>query len=239
MKIWFKDGTEKDFADLRNANLSEANLSNANLRNANLSYANLRNANLRGANLSEANLSEANLRGANLSYANLSYANLSYANLSNANLRNANLSYANLRNANLSDANLSNANLRGANLSYANLSNAVGLLNPLEFLKENFMQTDKGFIVYKIFDMQYISPSSWIIEEGSVITEVVNYDACSECACGINFATKEWIEKNTNKEYVIWKCLLAWEGLATLCVPYNSDGKARCGKLLLIESAKY
>jgi hypothetical protein len=233
MKIWFKDGTEKDFADLRNADLSNANLSNADLSNANLSYANLRNANLRNANLSEANLSEANLSNANLSYANLSYANLSEANLSNANLR-----YADLSNANLSDANLSEANLSEANLRNANLSEANGLLNPLEFLKENFMQTDKGFIVYKIFDMQYISPSSWIIEEGSVITEVVNYDACSECACGINFATKEWIEKNANKEYVIWKCLLAWEGLATLCVPYNSDGKARCGKLLLLEIEK-
>jgi hypothetical protein len=145
---------------------------------------------------------------------------------------------ANLRGADLSDADLRGANLRGANLRGADLSGANGLFNPLEFLKENFMQTEKGFIVYKTFNNQYSSPSSWMIKEGSVITEVVNYDASSECACGINFATREWIEKNVNKECVIWKCLLTWEGLATLCVPYNTDGKARCGKLLLLKIEK-
>jgi hypothetical protein len=186
MKIKFKDGSEKEFADLRNANLSDADLSYADLRYANLSYA------------------------------NLSYADLRYANLSYADLRYANLSYANLR--------------------YADLSYAVGLLNPLDFLKNNFAQTDKGFIVYKTFGNQYQSPTSWVIAENSVITEVVNYDRCCECACGINFATKDWINKNTRGD--IWKCLLTWEGLATLCVPYNTDGKARCGQLTLIEIEK-
>jgi uncharacterized protein YjbI with pentapeptide repeats len=71
MKIKFKDGTEKDFANLRNADLSNAcmgnadlsnaDLSNADLSNADLSYANLRNADLRGASLSNANLSKAYL----------------------------------------------------------------------------------------------------------------------------------------------------------------------------------
>jgi len=155
-----------------------------------------------------------------------------------ANLIDAHLSGADLSDADLSDADLSDANLSDAHLIGANLSGAIGLLNPLEFIKANFTQTDKGFIVFKSFNMQYIAPSSWVIQEGSVITEVVNYDRCSECACGINFATKEWIQKNVNKEYVFWKCLLTWEGLATLCVPYNTDGKARCGQLILIEIEK-
>jgi len=229
MKISFKDGSEKDFADLRNANLRNADLRYADLRNANLSAANLIAADLRNADLRYANLSAADLRYANLRYADLSYANLSYANLSAADLR-----YANLRNADLRYANLSYANL-----SAANLSATLGILNPLDFLKENFVQTDKGFIVYKSFNNQYAPPSSWIIKEGSFITEVVNYDPCSECACGINFATKKWIQANVdNKECVIWKCLLSWEGLATLCVPYNTDSKARCGQLLLVEIEK-
>ena len=166
-------------------------------------------------------------------FADLSGADLSYAKLSGKDLSNADLSYADL-----SYAELPNAKLRRAKLSGADLSGVVGLLNPLEFIKANFTQTDKGFIVYKMFHSQYVPPSSWIIEEGSVITEVVNYDVCSECACGINFATKEWIQKNVNKEYVFWKCLLTWEGLATLCVPYNTDSKARCGQLLLVEIEK-
>jgi len=216
MKISFKDGSEKDFANLRNANLRNADLRNANLRNADLRYA--------------------NLSAADLSYADLRYANLRNADLRNADLRNANLSYANLSAADLRNADLRNADLSYADLRYANLSATLGILNPLDFLKENFVQTDKGFIVYKSFNNQYAPPSSWIIKEGSFITEVVNYDPCSECACGINFATKKWIQANVdNKECVIWKCLLSWEGLATLCVPYNTDSKARCGQLLLVE----
>ena len=219
MKISFKDGSEKDFANLRNANLRNADLRNADLRNADLRYANLSAADLSYADLRYANLRNADLRYANLRNADLRYADLSYADLRNADLRNADLSYA--------------------NLSAANLSATLGILNPLDFLKENFVQTDKGFIVYKSFNNQYAPPSSWIIKEGSFITEVVNYDPCSECACGINFATKKWIQANVdNKECVIWKCLLSWEGLATLCVPYNTDSKARCGQLLLVEIEK-
>jgi hypothetical protein len=255
MKIRFRNGTEKEFmdlsgADLRNADLSSADLSDANLRDANLSSADLRDANLSSADLRDANLSSADLSNADLSSADLSDANLSSANLSSAdlssadlsgaNLRDANLSSADLRDANLSSANLSSADLSGANLRNANLRNAdlssaIGLLNPIDFLKENFVQTDDGFVVYKTFNRQYSSPSFWILKGGSFITEVVNYDPCCDCACGINFATKEWIQKNIDKEPVVWKCLLTWEGLATLCVPYNSDGKARCGQLLLIE----
>ena len=102
-------------------------------------------------------------------------------------------------------------------------------------MQENFEQTDKGFIVYKVFGHSYISPSAWKIEEGAIITEIVNNNPSCECACGVNFGSKDWIKTNVNCEKVVWKCLLAWESLATLCVPYSTDGKARCGQLLLMK----
>jgi hypothetical protein len=214
--------------------LSNANLSGADLRDTNLSSANFSGANFRDADLRYANLSNADLRGTDLRGANFRDADLRYANLSNANLSGADLRGANLSNANFNGANLSDADLSGANLSNANLSDATGLLDPLVFLKENFEETRDGFVVYKTFNSEFKSPTMWIIAEKSVIKEIVNYDRCCGCACGINFATLKWIENNS-KQQEIWKCLLTWESLATLCVPYNTDGKARCGQLVLIE----
>ena len=59
---------EKNFANLRYADLRDANLQGANLRGANLRDANLRGVNLRDADLRGANLRYANLRGANLEF---------------------------------------------------------------------------------------------------------------------------------------------------------------------------
>ena len=201
-------------------NLSGASLSNANLRGADLSGADLRGANLSDADLSGADLSGADLRGADLSDADLSDANLSDANLSDANL---------------SDANLSNANLSDANLSNANLSNAKHLLNATEFLSK-FQQDALGVIVYKRIGNQttYSPASHWVIEPGALLTEVPNSDRSNLCGCGVNFATLEWCQKEY-RGADIWKCRINWIDLADVCVPYNTDGKARCAKLTLLE----
>jgi uncharacterized protein YjbI with pentapeptide repeats len=191
---------------------------------------------------SKANLSGANLSGAILSNANLSEAYLRGANLPNADLSNADLRGANLRDANLPEANLSGANLRGANLSNAdlsdaNLSGSKGLLNPSEWLLNNFQSNEKGIIVYKGFgNTTYKSPNNWKIKEGSQLTETVNRNATEDCGCGINFGTLNLIKKNYPKS-IIWKCLIEWIDLANVVVPYNTDGKARCGKLKLIRKA--
>jgi len=222
-------------ANLSSANLSYANLSYANLSYANLSYANLSYANLSYANLSSANLSSANLSSADLSYADLNSANLSYANLSSANLSSADLSYADLNSANLSSANLSSANLSSANLSSANLSSVKGLLNPQSWLKENFKFNKKGLIVFKGFgNTQYPIKSDWLIKKGSVISEECDSCRVDDCGCGVNVATKKWIE-NQYPDAVIWECLIEWKDLVGVVVPYNTDGKFRCNRLRLIK----
>jgi hypothetical protein len=196
----------------------------ANLSSANLSGADLRNADLSNADLSSADLSNANLLSANLSNANLRYANLRYANLRNANLSNANLRYANLR----------YANLRNANLSGANLSQSKGLPTAREFMSK-FDTDGLGVIVYKrIGKTEFGIPDTWKIEPGSFIEEVVNPLPILDCACGVNFGTLEWCSANYT-EVALWRCRIRWIDLADVVVPFNSDGKARCGRLELLE----
>ena len=200
---------------------------------ANLSEANLRGADLRGANLRGAYLRDADLREADLRGADLRGANLSEANLRGANLRGANLSGADLRGAYLREADLREADLRGADLRGADLSQVKGLLNPIDYIKEHFKTTSDGIICYKTFGEHYQSPSNWIISPGSVIEEVVNYLPNCDCASGVNVATLDWAKKQTSGE--IWKCLIRWEWLPGIVVPYNTDGKIRAAMVQLIE----
>ena len=201
-------------------------LSGADLRRANLSGADLRRANLSDANLSDADLSGADLRRANLSGADLRRANLSDADLSDADLSGADLSGADLRRANLSDADLSGANLSGSQ----------GLLDAINFMEAHFERTDDGYIVYKSFNSSYDAPDRWKIEPGEVIEEVVNPDRTRECGCGINVAPLEWVRNdNYNQPY---KLLIRWEWLPGVVVPYNTDGKIRCSKAQILETAE-
>ena len=169
--------------------------------------------------------------------ADLREADLSEANLRWANLREADLSGADLREANLCGADLSGANLREAELRWADLSGCKGLLSPIDYLKENFEKTKKGYICYKIFHTNYPVPDYWKIKENSIITEVVNPSRTTDCACGVNVGTLKWV-KDHNDGDKIWKCLIEWEWLVNMVVPYNTDGKIRCEKVRLLEVNK-
>ena len=161
--------------------------------------------------------------------ANLSEANLSGANLSVAKLRGANLRGADLSEADLSEADLSEADLRGANLS-----GVVGFFNKAEFFNKNFVKIEKGYVVYKaFFNTHYNIPAGWEIKQGSFITETANPTTTQECGCGVNFGTLEYVQNNY-KNSEIWECLLLFEDMPSLVVPYDSDGKCRCEKLQLI-----
>ena len=190
-------------------------------------------ADLRRADLRRADLIMANLRRADLSGADLSGANLSRADLSGADLSGANLSGANLSEANLSGANLSGANLIMANLSGANLSRAKGLLSAANYLDAHFDRTTDGYIVYKTFGSMYAPPQNWKIEHGAIIEETANHDRCTECGSGINVAPLKWVKEKYHGD--IWKCLIKWEWLPGVVVPYMTDGKIRCEKLQLLE----
>ena len=168
---------------------------------------------LMGEGGSRSDLRGADLRGANLSGADLSDADLSYANLRGANLRYADLRYADLRSA--------------------DLSGAKGLLQTVNFMEAHFERTAEGYIAYKTFNEVHPAPKAWRIEAGSTIEEVVNFDRCTECGCGINVAPRQLVE--TSYKEKIWKVLIRWEWLCGVCIPYNTDGKIRCEKVELME----
>jgi uncharacterized protein YjbI with pentapeptide repeats len=197
---------------------------------ANLSGAYLSAAYLKGADLSGADLRGADLRGADLRRADLSDTDLSFADLSGANLSDADLRCADLRRANLSDA-----DLRRANLSDADLSGAEGILNPIEYIEKNFEKTKEGIIVYKSFDENYTPNPNWKIEEGSIIEEVVNPLPTITCGCGINVATKEWAKRRCDNNNQFWECLIRWEWLVGVVVPYQTEGQIRASKVQLIK----
>jgi len=215
-------------ADLRAANLSHADLSGADLCAAQLVSAKLNQADLSGADLSRANLLGADLRGANLTSTTLGWADLTNANLSGADLSDADLSDANLRNANLSGAVLSDANLSGAVLS-----SATGLLNAIDWMAQNLERTDVGYVVYKQFGNYYKPSSAWEVAPGAILQEVVNPSPTRGCGCGINVAIKGWQGFVPNKP--IWRCLIRWEWLPGVVVPYDTNGKFRCARCEVLE----
>ena len=178
--------------------------------------------------------SRADLSRADLRRADLSRADLRDADLRGADLRRADLSRADLRDADLRDADLRDADLSRADLRDADLSRAEGLLSTVNFLESHFERTEDGYIAYKTFGSQYTPPESWKIEPGSVISENVLFDRCSDCGCGINVAPLDWVRHNYSG--TIWKVLIRWEWLCGVCAPYHSDGKIRCERVELIET---
>ena len=125
-----------------------------------------------------------------------------------------------------------------ADLRWADLSRAVGLIDPIDYLNENFDKTNEGYIAYKVFDMYKTPPATWDITQKSIIKEVVNPNRTNDCGCGINIATKEWIKKEKAEIKKAWKVLIKWEWLPSVVVPYNTDGKIRCGRAMLLEEVE-
>jgi hypothetical protein len=54
------------------------------------------------------------------------------------------------------------------------------------------------------------------------------------CGCGVNFAPLSWIREHYSSS-IIWRCRIRWLDCVGVVVPYNTDGKARCSRLELIE----
>lgn len=197
--------------------------------------ANLFGANLEGVNLEGVNLARANLERANLFKANLFKADLERANLREANLREANLKRTYLGGVDLFGANLTDANLERADLIAANLIRTKGLLSAIDYLAQNFEKTADGYIVYKVFGMYYLPPTNWVIKDNSIIEDIVDINRANTCGYGINVGTKEWIKGEDSKINKVWKCLIKWEWLPGVIVPYATNGKIRCERLMLLE----
>ena len=139
--------------------------------------------------------------------------------------------------ANLTGAKLRRADLTEADLTEADLSGALGLLSQSEWMLKNFKRSSEGYIIYKDIESTfYDKPQGWKFAKNSILTENCNPNRTDACGCGVNFATLDWIKNNSNNE--AWQCLIKWQDLPGIVVPYNTDGKARCERLKLIKPYK-
>ena len=163
------------------------------------------------------------MRNGDISYSDMEQANFGAADLDAVDMSSCRMRYS------MFDV---NTNLEWANLRDVNLSGCVGLIDPSDWMEENFERTDEGYRVFKVFGKTYISPEHWFISPGSVIREVVNPNRTVGCACGVNFAHKEWF--GNDELPLLWECLLEWRDLPAVVVPFNTDGKARCSRLTLV-----
>jgi len=116
------------------------------------------------------------------------------------------------------------------------LSGCNGLIDPSEWIKEYGERCEDGYVFYKTFGEEYPPPDNWKIEPGEYITEVVNPDRTCDCACGVNVGTLKWITWIT-KNYPnaeVYKVLIEWEDSFSVVVPYNTEGKIRCGRVKIL-----
>lgn len=210
----------------------------AELDGANLDYQDFSGMNLRFIQLLRCSLVGTTFSGTDLSEAEISECNLSDSRMSFAHLARARMYRSDMRNSDLYFANLYRTNLEGTLLAGANLSGATGLVEPQDWMCDNFDTCDDGWIVYKTFGYMYVVPSTWRIGSGSVIKETVNCDRTNECGCGINFGTLRWIKLNIPSCTNVWKCLIRWKDGPGIIVPYSTDGKARCHQMELLERVK-
>lgn len=218
--------------DFSHARAIRARLTITKADGASFRFADLTGAIISGwwrrADLHEATLIEAALEGADLYRVNLSGAMLHRAVLGT-------VSQVNLDGADLSGARLNGCVLDKSSILRANVSGTTGLLDPADWLEQHFEKTAEGYLVYKAFgNTNFEPPDHWTIAPGNFITEVCNPDRTVMCACGINFATLGWIKINYPSRQSTWECLLHWRDLAGVTVPYQTDGKARCGRLQLL-----
>jgi hypothetical protein len=131
---------------------------------------------------------------------------------------------------------LSGVDLKHIYLRDVDLSGVKGLLSPIEYIMENFEKTEDGIIVYKSFGENFPPNPNWEIAEGSIIEEVVNPSPNIVCGSGVNVSTKEWAERKCKN--MIWKCLIRWEWLAGVVVPYQTEGQIRASRVHLIKPIK-
>ena len=168
---------------------------------------------------------------------------LANSELRNVNFANSDFSFACLFEATIERCNFSNSDmfevrLEGAKLVGVNLSGASNWFDPIKFMKDNFETCSDGFIVYKaINNKTYDSPRHWKIASGEYLEEVVNPSIFDACGCGVSFGTFEWV-KNAYPTSSIWRCIIEWQDLLGVVVPFHTDGKARCSRLRLLEEVR-
>lgn len=184
--------------------------------------------------------------------ADLSHRDLARGDFSRRNLRGVNFSGSVLWGVDFTDADLTGAELSNTVLKYSILRGAIlsgvkGIESPINFIS-GFQKTPEGIIVYKYIGRksEMPPPPHWKIQQGEILTETVNPDrGCLSRSSGIYVASLEWV-----KGYMlwlhqrdiwegVWQCLIRWEWLPGIIVPFYSDGEFRTEKLELLKELSF
>lgn len=231
-------GADLAGADLVRACLSSVCLAGAHLTGAVLCAAKANFADLRGASADNAEFVSCRFENADLSEAVFRGSKLVSCNFQGARLRGATFAGAHLAGCKFHGVDLTAVKLAGAAAAGCDFSGATGLLDAPGWMEANFDKDAEGYLVYKRCGSgrtQFPPPERWKFEPGAVLTERVNPSPFDDCGCGVNFGTRAWCERNYDTAD-LWLCRLAWRDLPGLVVPYATDGKARCGRLTLLEN---
>lgn len=218
--------------NLKGINLTGANLSKVNARKANFADANLRNARLDRGCFTQANFCRADLSGVSAAYAELDAAKFFGATLCHTSLVNATLTDASIRVADLSEADISEAKLGSVDLYRSRLQNIKGLVNPIDFMANNFEKNADGYVVYTTSD-EDLTPGTTLERTCNMDPQCCEYVPVTGIHC--------WDQENATfvshyKDENLYKVLIRWEWLLGVCVPYSSFRSGiRCSKVEVLD----
>ena len=207
------------------------------------------NADFHGSSFGSSSCNSVEFHKSNFTDVNAWKCDFSNADFSGCDLTRAYFNECDLRSANFSGAELIGTRFIKCKLDGAAFDESVahrpvfngstGMFDPIEFMANHFERTEEGYIAYKIFDGMYKMPEDWDIKPGSVIAENANLNPFDNCGCGINVAPLEWVRafrlKNDAFDQPIWRCLIRWEWLPGVVVPFGTNGKIRCNRVEILD----
>lgn len=219
----------------RNVNISEGlGLYGADFHDSNFGYSSCKSV-----AFDKSNFTGVNAWCCDFSNADFSGCDLTRAYFNQCDLRGAHFGGAILRATRFIKCKLDDAAFDEATAHRPVFNGSTGVFDPIEFMANHFERTEEGYIVYKVFDGMYKMPEDWDINPGSVIAENANLNPFDNCGCGINVAPLEWVRnfriENGVFDHPIWRCLIRWEWLPGVVVPFGTNGKIRCNRIQLLD----
>jgi len=224
-----------DFTDLdmSNAALTCAIFTNCRFDGARMSNTSIQAGVLEGCYFRGTDMSCMTLTYANMRYSYFSHVNFLHSRLTEADMRDTQITACKLRDTLFIGTKMEGCVIRDSDLSSANLSGSRGLLDPAQYMRKHFQKTDGGYIAYKVFGVSHEPPAYWHIMPGAILEEEVNPDRTALYGCGVNLGTAEFVCQRLAVSSV-WECLISWEDLPSVIVPYATDGWIRCRRVRLI-----
>lgn len=210
-----------DFRDLNRSNFVNTEIELGSMTKTNLNYSNFEHSSFSMISAPEADFSHSSFYDVKFRATSLKKADFSYTSLINVTFFHCSLM----------EANFTGAVFSNVSFPFSDLSGAKGFSDPSDFIAK-LEHTPDGVIVYKTFNQFYDSPSYWEIAPGKILKEECDTNRTVLCSYGINVGTLDWVNKNTSGP--IWRCLIRWEWLPGVVVPFNTNGLFRCNRLEII-----